>query len=522
MCKYIPFLPVLFFHLVTKSQNLRDKVWVQGGGVSFTTTFTGSGTVNNYLDTFYSPYFAHGNSNICDNSGNLILISDGYHIYNSQVNLIENGDTIVPKGICVKELGWSSYSQSSIFLPLPFNQYYLFTPTTSDSNLLADWNAFGQANFDLLLYHKIDMNANGGLGKVVEKGKVLLKDVKLNKTNMMACRHGDGINWWLFKQAKDTNMVYKFLVRKDSIYNYGVQGFPEPHFGKWDQSGQAMFSQQGDRYAACIRGGGEQTPVNPPPVTPGKIFVADFDRCNGELSHPRVYTTKPASLHDISDTTQMENYTQGLCFSPNGRFLYVSSYSNIKQLDLLDPDTNTQWSLIYGIDTVWDYFNTYSSMYLGPDNKLYIGHWNGLGDGMSVIEYPDLKGAACGFCPLCLRFPRIGVAPPPCMPNYHLGAAPVGGNCWPLASEEVTMEENDVKIYPNPAHQTLLITLPEINKQESMLSMYDVLGRERMRVTLPKGQQTYSVNISELEAGVYVYKIYDEQLIRSNGKVVIE
>ncbi len=491
----------------SQSQSLRDKVWVQGGGVSFTTTFNGSTTTNAFLDTLYSPYFVRGHSNICNENGDLILISDGYNIYNSQTTLIENGDTIVPNEIYLKELGWSGYAQTSIFLPFPNNHYYLITPTASDHEILTYWNvpSFGRALFDLLLYHKIDMNANAGQGKVVKKSEVLLENVKLSKTNMMACRHGDGINWWLFKQAHDTNMVYKFLVTTDSIYNYGVQGFSEPHFGKWDICGQAMFSEQGNKYAVCISGGGEQTPINPPNITPGKFFVADFDRCTGLLSNPKEYATKPSSCHDIYDTTCMENFTEGLCFSPNGRFLYLSSYYGIKQLDLWDNDTSTQWSYIHGIDTVWDYFNGYSNMYLGPNNKLYIGHWNGIGDALSVIENPDVKGVGCNFCELCLRFPYFSTTTPPCMPNYDLGAAPVGGTCWPLNTSDLNTETPYLLIYPNPASSQLTVELNHSGIKQSNYSLYNTMGQVLISGEINPYHKV-SIDISGLPNGIYFIK----------------
>jgi hypothetical protein len=366
------------------------------------------------------------------------------------------------------------------------------------------------------------MNKNGGLGKVVKKSVPLLENVKLSKTNMMACRHGDGINWWLFKQAHDTNMVYKFLVTEDSVYNYGIQGFQEPHFGKWDQSGQAMFSQQGDQYAVCIRGGGEQTPINPPPVTPGMIFVADFDRCNGELSNPRVYTTKPASCHNIYDTTCTENSTEGLCFSPSGRFLYVSSSSNIKQLDLWDSDTTTQWSLIQGLDTLWDYFNIYAELYLGPNNKLYVGHWNGLGSAMSVIENPDVKGPACNFCELCLRFPKYGSTNPPCMPNYHLGVAPVGGNCWPLASPDITESKSVFTLYPNPSDGELSISYNLKSDQVGIVLCYDIMGRLRKTIDLDPVQKTIQVNMAGLEPGIYMCKYLVDGEFQHSEKLILK
>ncbi|MBK9482120.1 MAG: hypothetical protein IPO02_09125 [Bacteroidetes bacterium] len=44
----------------------------------------------------YGPDFTGGNSNICDTNGNLILYSDGFNIYDSAGNYIDDGDTIVP------------------------------------------------------------------------------------------------------------------------------------------------------------------------------------------------------------------------------------------------------------------------------------------------------------------------------------------------------------------------------------------------------------------------------------------
>ena len=496
------------------AQTLFDKVWVSGDGVSFTTSFNGTSVNNAYLDTVFSPYFASGHSNICDKNGNLILCSDGYNVYNSQTTIIDNGDSIVPKEIMVRELGFTSSPQSSIFLPLLNNKYYLITPTASDYEILNYWNvpSNGRALFDLLLYNLIDMNANSGQGKVVKKAQPLLQNVKLSKSNMMACRHGDGKNWWLFKQAHDTNMVYKFLVTQDSIYNYGTQGFAEPHFGKWDQGGQAMFSQQGDKYAVCIRGGGDTTQVNPPPVTPGKFFVADFDRCAGILSNPRVYKTKPALCHNIYDTTCYENFTEGLCFSPNGRFLYICSYYNIKQLDLWDNDTNTQWSLIHGLDTVWDYCNGYSSMYLGPNNKLYLGHWNGIGDAMSVIENPDVKGIGCNFCELCCRFPQYASTNPPCMPNYHLGAAPVGGTCWPLGISETVSQANEISVYPNPSTGELNIIANKI-LADVWIRIVNITGETILqREGLNGGRFTF--DISSRPQGIYFVEIKTDSEIK--------
>src|SRR5690606_10938037 len=72
------------------------KVWVQGQGITFSTTFNPTSN-SQILDSTKSLYFSFGNSNICDSAGNLILVCDGYNLYDKDLTLIEDGDTLVPK-----------------------------------------------------------------------------------------------------------------------------------------------------------------------------------------------------------------------------------------------------------------------------------------------------------------------------------------------------------------------------------------------------------------------------------------
>lgn len=483
----------IFWCVKISGQTLYDKVWVQGSGVSFSTTFTGTAVVNSYLDTTFSPYFEQG-SNICDKYGSLILCSNGYHIYNNQTSILDNGSNIVPNEIIAKYT-FSPFSQSSIFLPFSNNKYYLITPTASDTNILNNWGPSSTyAPFDLMLYNIVDMNANGGQGKVVKKAIPFLQSAQLSKVGMMACKHGNGKDWWLFKQGIMSNTIYKFLVTEDSIYNYGIQYFPAPLFNQFDQNGQMMFSQDGSKYASTIRGN-------------HSLFVADFDRCNGVLSNPKVFYVSLSSCHNIYDTTCYENCTEGLCFSPNGRYLYVSTCYNIKQLDLWDSDTNSQWSHIWGLDTAWDYCNGYSSMYLGPDNRIYVGHWNGLGDAMSVINNPDLKGGACSFCPLCCKFPNFGSTNPPCMPNYHLGAAPVGGNCWPVDVQNSIKPHDDLLLSPNPVSTTLRIESASLKHEDNEIALIDLTGRVCFAEKRNASDGVINIDTRNLLLGMYLLKI---------------
>src|SRR6478672_3900042 len=107
-----------------------DKVWVQGESMTYTTTFiTGQPPVNQLIDSFNTRYFAFGNSNICDSFGNLLLVSDGYNLYDGKLNLLDSGAHLVPPEIFVDEDGFSQYPQSSIILPFGNGKYRLITPT---------------------------------------------------------------------------------------------------------------------------------------------------------------------------------------------------------------------------------------------------------------------------------------------------------------------------------------------------------------------------------------------------------
>lgn len=495
------------------SQNF-NKVWVQGESDVFTTTFNGAGLPDNQLLAGRRLlYFAFGHSTICDSNGNILLISDGFSLYGRNLNVIDGGNRLVPYRIYRFEDGWSNYSQSSIILPFSNGKYRLITPTTSDDSCVYNWEqVHNRAFFDLLLYDEIDMNANGGAGKVTRRMEPMLQNVRLSKTQMMACRHGDGSSWWLFKQAADTNLIYKFLLTDDRVYGPYLQGLGENplHFGSWDHDCQAMFSKDGTKYATAIQGY-------------GKVLVADFDRCSGMLSNPKVYKVPARPIGDPASPAIVDSSTNGICFSPNGRYLYVSGYDNIQQLDLQNPSTQNAWTWLSGPDTTWDQFQQYSNIYPGADGKLYVGNWGGLGGQMSVIDAPDSAGTAAGFCRKCLRFPGfivdttfrfIGVSGPPCMPNYALG--PTNPRCTvgvPTPASPKTI----FRLYPNPASATLNIDYSEAGE----LSIYDITNRLLKTVSLSGAAGSRQVSMADMPAGMCICRYYVEGSLKEVQKIIV-
>jgi hypothetical protein len=343
------------------------------------------------------------------------------------------------------------------------------------------------------MYSKIDMKGNGGTGKVLEREIKIIENDSISNTQMMACKHANGKDWWLLKQAREENKVFKFLFTKDGVVDYGTQVFAQPIFSRTMNAGQSMFSQDGSKYATTCSG-------------TGKIFVADFDRCTGELSNPLVYDVDTLSMHNPLNPSEMDMYTQGLAFSPNGRFIYVYMVANIQQLDLLDSNPATQWSVVAELDTTWEAFQFYSDMYLGPDNKLYIGNWGSVYcKQMSYFNNPDAKGLASDFCPRCLRFPNYGVSCPPTMPNYDLGE---DLPCWPLEISELENEQkSELVVYPNPASTSITISCEALKGKRVLVSLYNMLGQEVLSTQSHFVQQKSSIDVSSLPRGVYLLKV---------------
>ena len=151
-------------------------------------------------------YFSQGASCISDTLGRLRLVCNGYSLFDSTGNYIDGGDTITPTELCKYNNGYSLYSQSSLILPFKDDIYITITCTASDSEFVRNWMANNPyrpySSYDKLLYTKVDMNMNNGMGKVVAKAVPIETDGLFQRTGMMACRHADGINWWLLKQGK--------------------------------------------------------------------------------------------------------------------------------------------------------------------------------------------------------------------------------------------------------------------------------------------------------------------------------
>ena len=492
----------------TNAQNKSAYTWIVGNNASFGKF---DGTANKpQTGSFYTmsapnyPYiFDGGHSVICDSStGKLLLICNGMLLFDTLGDIIENGDNLVPQSIYTQNAYPSeSSTQASLILPKGnTGEYYVFVTTASDS-MHATWfvpNAT-RTPFDLLLYNVVDINANGGMGKVVKKNIPLITHAEMGRTNMQACRHANGVDWWLLKKSGyESNEITRFLVTKDSIYGPYKQSFSEPNFSLADAFGQMAFSKDGKKYAS-VQG------------IAGKLFMADFDRCSGELKNPKVFNIPyDSTLYPQLDNAGMrDSSTMGGGFSPNGQFFYVSKAFNLYQFEYNVTDSSQAWyNLKRGSDTSLSAFEYYKSIHLGADGRIYIGKVGGGFKQFSVIDFPDLKGAACGFCRKCFRVDNAlgGLNSPPNVPDFNLGADASMLPCAPLGSLKLTFQ-NEMLVYPNPVNSLLQIKNRKGKKKET----YDCIGQ------MIYSTMSDEINVSSFAKGIYFIKCEGE-----TKKVIVE
>ncbi len=482
---------------VSGQTNRAGSRWILGAARGVEASFTDTSRPNIRVIYGASPHYYHGgHSNICDSAtGKLLFSCNGMVLYDSIGAIMDNGDHLVESSYYnYNAIPNSLATQSSLILPKGSSGlYYVFISTISDSA----WNFYvtnlggGGVPNDRLQVNIVDMSANGGLGSVIVKNKPILQAVAVHKTMMQACRHSNGIDWWLLKQGEyDTNRIYRFLVKADTIEGPWIQNFTEPKYSIYDRAGQFAFSKDGTMFASV------QERAN-------ALFLADFDRCTGELSNPKVFPIQIDSSTIPNPLPQyvMDSICLGVCFSPNGKYIYITRRWNIYQFEHQEPDSMLAWyRVIHGPDTSHQQFQWYSHMYPGLDGRIYIGYQGGQAHESSVIDKPDIKGVGCQFCRKCFRLDTnviFGMTSPPNMPDYNLAAS--GQVCWPLGSSEVGDKRYEMEVWPNPASTRLYIKTKSNKERE----LYNSVGQ--LLFTTKENE----IGLSKYSSGVYYLKCGD-------------
>ena len=314
------------------------------------------------IDSFKNHNAVLNGACISDTEGKFIFYSNSFIVINDDGSLIDNGLKInCPKGQLFATTGGSrTYDQMTLILPKKGNQYYIFSTGMSDT-LTTDWiNTSIFPGFDVLNYSIVDMDSNNGAGKVTVKNKILLDNQQYAQTALTAVRHANNKDWWLVKSDCWHHQYQLFLVKSDTILGPYYQNIVDTS-NYCSSVSQIYFSEDGTKFASSIYSTINGTNYK----NYNRVDLYNFDRNLGQLTYKNYYE---APLDSTS--YQWQDGKTGICFSPDNKLLYMSTFYNIFQFDLSDTNPYSA-THIHGPDTTLDVFASYYILANGPDGKMY-------------------------------------------------------------------------------------------------------------------------------------------------------
>ncbi|MCX6275725.1 MAG: T9SS type A sorting domain-containing protein [Bacteroidetes bacterium] len=393
-----------------------------------------------------------------DSLGHLLFSSYTRATIPGNTTLVKNRDGIVmPNGGNVVGGGWY---QELVAIPMPndTNQYYLFTVGVT--------NSFG------LYYSIIDMRLDSGRGAVSQKN-IQLQNYQADDC-VMAIKHGNGRDWWILSRRWDTsnNDFYQYLISSSGISNVIIQNVGTPSINGFYHF---TFSKDGTKMVAT--------------TAAGLIELFYFDRCTGIIMYDQTIIQEATSNYPFYFFSE---------FSPSGRYLYISSQTDgtvsyLLQFDLQAPD------IFNSADTLWTYATTtyaIGAVKLASDDKIYVAScwydginfpypypdtiFNTVNNNLSVINYPDSPGVACGFTPFSFNLGAgrcyWGL---PNNPDYELGAV-VNSMCDTVTgvqSNKYEVSRQELHVFYHPGWQIAFINAEGLTGKKFNLQVFDLFGR---------------------------------------------
>lgn len=500
MKKNILLLFFLFSFLSISGQVRRDALWCFGDSVLI--DFNQSPPAMDYCATR-----SRGTAcSIADSLGELLFYTQtgydplwqtGYYrlgvVWNSDHQIMENGDSLIG----------AAWYKEMIIVPDPESatRFYLFH---TDEGI-----------YKAIYYSVIDLNYNGGLGKVTEKN-ILLDSLngKSVTDGLTAIKHGNGRDWWLIFRTyggngNPDNLFYKFLVTPQGIsavINQNI-GFPT-----WAGFLSLTFNNKGNQMVL----------IN----AAGLTELYDFDRCTGMLSNVR-------RIH--SETFDVQDYNWDCAFSPNDSVLYVNTTDNISylyQYDLTATPISSSKQII-SVDT----FPLYSgALKLAIDGKIYRANayttgsnpfpypdsvYNQYNMNLSVINNPNVIGPGCDFQPYSFYLgghrTYWGL---PNNPNYDMIA--LGGSICdtlglPNGMESTNEKMNWFSVYPNPTSEYITLFFDQSVISQLNYRLIDLTGR-----IVDSGRLNgNTIGVHSIPNGIYSLSLFSSGGLISSVKVAV-
>jgi hypothetical protein len=373
-----------------------DNVWVLGYRYSVN-TFS-NGIYMTFGDSVKITYMRkpmsidESNAMLCDSAGQLLLIANGCYIETAEGQKVTDSAPLNPGLVydlfCPQNRGYS-VGNSLLFFP-DHRRHRLVH--------LFHLNMETPAGISKLLHSRVLLDGQGS-GEMVSKGEIVMNDT-LDRDGFHAVKHANGRDWWIVAAEFKSNNYYisyfsgdTVIVKKQSI------GVPTARNGL----GTICFSPDGSKMARySVR---------------DDLRIFDFDRCTGTFSNP---------LYIPIDDENDGEFSSGLAFSADGRFLYAGATGDVYQWDMGATDIAASRTTLIKWDTQdrCPFLVSFAKMELGPDGRIYCRTADGQ-DCMHRIKSPEKGGKECGFQYRYYNF-EYSFANLPHFPNFRLG--PVDGS----------------------------------------------------------------------------------------------
>ena len=489
-------LVILLNSLAGYSQN-RNNIWCFGdsSGIDF-------GTIPNPV-TFRSSVVSRGSCvSVADTTGNLIFYAftstfssdSSTVVMNSTNQTLQNSQSII---------GSSLYNEL-VIVPNPnmVDSYYLFCGSVTDPIPKG------------FFYSKIDMTQNGGLGAVVQK------NVRLNSFRngdcVTAIKHGNGKDWWVFSKYSNINgttfnRFYTYLITQDSVHTPLVQNFNNATDGDFQR---IIFNSDGTKFMQ----------IN----ALGLIQEFNFDRCTGIISNPTIiFPELPVGIHGKNFWTGAYSADDSKFYAATQIFsVSINPTSRLFQFDLTAPN------IAASIDTLWEiqYPAQCGTLRLAPDNKIYFSTfydfgfpgypypdtaYNQYNSNLSVINFPDSAGSACGFVPhgFSLGGYRAYYGLPN-NPKYDLGPL-VGSGCDTITSNSEAHYDSatNLFVFNDSEWDIAFVNAKNLKGKTGILICYDIQGREIFKEPLQttNGYYTKDLATHSFSKGMYMVQLITDK-----------
>lgn len=448
---------------------------------------------------------ASGTASVSDpRSGQLLFYSDGRNVWNRLHRPMTNGQGLI-----------GAATQSALPVPVPGHDslYYLFTLESPVFQGQGGWNV--QPERGQLQYSILDLRTSAGrdgLGAVVQKNISLASGLTEKLTGTA---HANGRNYWVLAHRLNSNEFLAWPVTAAGVGAPVVSAVGSPHTldpndlisRNW--GGHMKLSPDG-RQLACAVACRNSCPFE----------VFDFDPATGQVANPR-------QLDRLA-------FQYALSYSPDNTKLYLTAFTVLPEGDFITSERLFQYDLAQsppqrafirrnglGEPNPSEPFGSGGgnarSLQLGPDGRLYFDRVANTTETLTVINYPNRAGAACGFEEHRFDFlagHTEGLGPArreiaSLFPNYmdHIFN---GLEATEWADSPVS--DGELRVYPNPTTGRVTLSLGLGDDcgpaRPGQLALFTAIGQ-----TLVAGQAAdFSAgpvkwNLGGLAAGLYLARV---------------